>query len=401
MTENFKKLAYLNDTMGPYHYARLEAANKFLKCIFIEFSSRDHTNLWEGKKTKYSDKVILFKDKPITEQNYSDIKSRLYNELDIIKPDVVLVFGWDSICSLLAIIWCLNENVPIIMLSESQEIDFKRNAMNEYVKSKLLKLIDSAFVGGLNQEKYLVKLGFDSSKIFKGCDIVDNSYFTKKSFNIRKKAKYYIDKCKLPDKYFFVVCRLVKKKNINTLIKTFKLFLDQGFEWSLVIAGEGPEKEILENLAIKLKIAHKVKFLGYVEYDQIPIYYALSKCFVLPSITEQWGLVVNEALASGTPVIVSNRCGSSVELVKGNNVGFTFDPYFENDLLEKMIEMTDESVRDTFSLNTSDIIKRYNDNHFGTGLKQAFDSAIINYNKNKSVFSKILLRILIIIKRLL
>lgn len=73
MTKNFNKLAYLNDTMGPYHYARLKAANKFLDCTFIEFSSSDHTNLWEGNKTKNSNKVILFKDKPITEQNYFEI----------------------------------------------------------------------------------------------------------------------------------------------------------------------------------------------------------------------------------------------------------------------------------------------------------------------------------------
>ncbi len=76
---------------------------------------------------------------------------------------------------------------------------------------------------------------------------------------------------------------------------------------------------------------------GFKPYDELPVYYALANAFVHASTSEQWGLVVNEAIATGLPVIVSNRCGCAPELVNGN--GFTFDPTNED-------ELTDAAVRD-------------------------------------------------------
>ena len=184
--------------MGPYHYARLNAANKFLKCTFIEFSSHDHANLWEGDTTKTDEKITLFKNAPIIHQRPKEINRRLINCLLKLKPEIVLISGWDAICSLYAIKWCLKNNVPTIILSESQETDFKRSNFKEFIKSRLLKLFDSAFVGGANQEKYLIKLGFDSKKIFKGCDMVDNNYFTKNANATRAKSKFYHNSLNLP-----------------------------------------------------------------------------------------------------------------------------------------------------------------------------------------------------------
>ena len=68
------KVAYLNDTMGPYHYERLKSANKHLDCTFIEFSSHDHVNLWKPDTKEMEKKIVLFKDKSIIEQSPSDIK---------------------------------------------------------------------------------------------------------------------------------------------------------------------------------------------------------------------------------------------------------------------------------------------------------------------------------------
>ena len=76
---------------------------------------------------------------------------------------------------------------------------------------------------------------------------------------------------------------------------------------------------------------------GFKPYDELPVYYALANAFVHASTTEQWGLVVNEAIASGLPVIVSNRCGCAPELVNGN--GFTFDPTNEHELTARLLEM--------------------------------------------------------------
>ena len=111
----------------------------------------------------------------------------------------------------------------------------------------MLKLFDSAFVGGINQIRYLTELGFSEKKIFPGCDLVDNDYFSVNSqVNQDLKSKYQ-SKYNLPEKFFFTSCRFVKKKNLKFLLKTFKKFIENNNEWSLVIAGDGPLKEDLES----------------------------------------------------------------------------------------------------------------------------------------------------------
>jgi glycosyltransferase involved in cell wall biosynthesis len=79
--------------------------------------------------------------------------------------------------------------------------------------------------------------------------------------------------------------------------------------WDLVLLGDGPLKADLCRLIDDLRIRNRVLMPGFKQYEELPAYYALARAFVHASATEQWGLVVNEASASGLPVIVSNRCG--------------------------------------------------------------------------------------------
>jgi glycosyltransferase involved in cell wall biosynthesis len=394
------KLAYLNDSMLPYHYARLEAANKLLDCTFIEFSSIDHSAVWNKSIINSKKKITLFNDKSIIEQSNNDVRLKVFQCLSNLNPDIVLISGWDALCSLYAMLWCVKNSKPMIILSESQEFDFKRLFIKEIVKSNLLKLIDSAFVGGGNQKKYLMKLGFNSKAIFKGCDIIDNKYFLENANFIKSKENYYRAKLGLPKYYFFVSCRLIKKKNLMFLIDTYSKFVVKNKNWHLVIAGDGILLKELKELTIKLKIGNMITFLGYVQYNEIPYYYSLSSCFILPSVREQWGLVVNEALACGIPVIVSNRCGSAFELVENNKVGYTFDPYDQSDLLDKMNKIINQDTRSQFSKNSFEIISKYNLSNFGENLKKASEHALLNFNNNHSIISKIILNLLIIFNRI-
>ena len=78
---------------------------------------------------------------------------------------------------------------------------------------------------------------------------------------------------------------------------------------------------------------------GFKQYDELPIYYGLAGAFIHASTTEQWGLVVNEAMAAGLPVIVSERCGCAPDLVENGRNGFTFDPYDVDALTHLMLKM--------------------------------------------------------------
>ena len=108
--------------------------------------------------------------------------------------------------------------------------------------------------------------------------------------------------------------------------------------WSLVLLGDGPLKSDLCRLISDLRLDACVHLPGFKQYHELPVYYGLASAFVHASTTEQWGLVVNEAMASGLPVLVSNRCGCAQDLVKEGVNGFTFDPCNVEQLAQLMLK---------------------------------------------------------------
>ena len=125
--------------------------------------------------------------------------------------------------------------------------------------------------------------------------------------------------------------------------------------WSLVLLGDGPLRSSIFDLRSSLGLDACVHLPGFKQYDELPTYYGLASAFVHASTTEQWGLVVNEAMASGLPVLVSNRCGCATDLVKDGVNGFTFDPFNVEQLAELMLrltETTDHGPRTTLAGTT-------------------------------------------------
>ena len=125
-----------------------------------------------------------------------------------------------------------------------------------------------------------------------------------------------------------------------------------------------------------LNLHSHVHLPGFKPYDELPVYYALANAFVHASTAEQWGLVVNEAIASGLPLIVSNRCGCVPELVNGN--GFTFDPTNEDELVTRLLEMDSLSDEERKHLgdNSYRIGANFAAERFGEGLERAVSVAM-------------------------
>ncbi|HXA52021.1 MAG TPA: glycosyltransferase, partial [Candidatus Acidoferrum sp.] len=119
---------------------------------------------------------------------------------------------------------------------------------------------------------------------------------------------------------------LAPEKNIDGLIRAYAAYREAGGGAALVIVGDGPERAALQRMAEESQYAEDIHFEGMKNAEEIAVYYAFANCFVLPSVREPWGLVVNEAMAAGLPVIVSRRCGCAEDLVIHNRNGYVFDP---------------------------------------------------------------------------
>lgn len=111
----------------------------------------------------------------------------------------------------------------------------------------------------------------------------------------------------------------------------------------MVIAGDGPERSALEEKAHKLSLGD-IQFVGWVSYEKLPLYYGLARALVLPSVDEPWGLAVNEAMASGLPIIISRNCGCLPELCWRGINGYDFDPRNQEELTEILIKMSSDEI---------------------------------------------------------
>ena len=116
------------------------------------------------------------------------------------------------------------------------------------------------------------------------------------------------------------------------MLRAYTAYRSQAADpWRLVLLGDGPERGTLEHL-IAAESIEGVTLAGFRQIDELPAYYGLASAFVHPALTDQWGLVVNEAMAAGLPVLVSTGAGCAFDLVEEGGNGYRFTPTDEAQL---------------------------------------------------------------------
>jgi len=391
---------------GPYHRARLNAAADRLSMTGIEWSAKGYDAWGAAEGPMRYTKVSLF---PEAADHYPDSRQRreaFRSALEQANPDVVAVNGWNNFGSLAAADCCVRLGIPMVVMSESARGDEPRTWWKEASKRRIVDLYSAALVGGQRHAEYLVELGMQRDRIFVGYDVVDNAYFASRTREIRNshlrrgyggQAAFEIQKkYALPENYFLASARFIEKKNLPRLIRAYAEYRQRSeiagsAPWDLVLLGDGPLRETLNSQLSTLNLHPHVHLPGFKQYEELPVYYALASAFVHASTTEQWGLVVNEAIASGLPVIVSERSGCVPELVNGN--GFTFDPLDEQELAARLLEMASLSEHDLqcFAEASRRIAARFGPDRFAEGLEQAATLSINVTQRRFGVMDRALL----------
>lgn len=319
------KITVIFDNLGPYHIARLDRLSHQCDLLAIELYSKSHEYSWKTEvrvpfrrvtlEQKFNGRLVRFKT--------------LSSTLLLEAPDVVFIAGWSSRASLQALAWCLCHGVPSVVMADSQFIDSRRGILSEFIKKSLVSKFSGALVAGSPHKEYANKLGIKIPFIMKGYNAVDNDHFKRTADNVKKEQLKHRCKLDLPEKFFLVVARLIEKKNIIALLEAYSSYrqmVPNHRLWNLVIAGDGPLYDEIVNKISFLGISELVQMKGFLQYDETAEVISLAEALVLPSLVDQWGLVVNEAMAAGIPVLVSDRCGSVKDLVIDGKTGFQFSP---------------------------------------------------------------------------
>jgi 1,2-diacylglycerol 3-alpha-glucosyltransferase len=391
-------VAVLFDRIGPYHNARLSSAAAAFDTVAVEFASDTPEYAWDHVRTDHS-----FERRTVIQSGTSvDISTAAFTRslttvLDSIAPRAIAVPGWGYRGALLALQWATRRGTPAVMMSESQREDAPRSAMRERVKARIVALCDAGFVGGERHAAYLRELGMRPDAIFVGYDVVDNQHFAHIADRTRADASAERQRLGLPARFFLASNRFIPKKNLGRMLQAYSNFraaFGPGAP-SLVLLGDGPDRQELERARARLGLAEHVHMPGFLQYDALPAYYGLAEAFVHASTTEQWGLVVNEAMAAGLPVVVSRACGCAPELVQDGENGFSFDPTDVAQLCRAMLDIAQsEALRDRMGQRSRAIVADWAPARFGNQLSRAVDTAIERHRRRSNRTDRVLLRAL-------
>lgn len=301
--------------MGPYHYARMNALNAFCSLHVFEATARDDHH-WENTKfqASFTKKTLLtgrlgyavktmFPFTLLQQANWKDY-------------DVVVNGCGFSNPLLNSVMRSIPRSTKKVLWSESTRMDNPASGIKDLVKRQVLKTYDGAIVAGKLHRAYLERFGMPSQDIHEVGNVVENRFFSSNA-SPKKKGANVVE--------VLTVARFLNIKYLNFITNLAAWAQEKNLEMlHFKIVGDGPEFERIQNI-ISEKQLHNITLTGNLTPKQVALCYQEADVFLLPSLSEPWGLVVNEAMASGLPIIVSDRCGCVPELVHPEN-GIVFDP---------------------------------------------------------------------------
>ncbi len=370
------RIAVLFTNFGPYHLARIKALNKWCshigwEVIGIELARSEQEYAWRIELEQLSFPIISVTLNQLEQVRLEQIVGSLYKVLSKINPDVLAIAGYGRPAMLATLLWGIWKRKPTILFSATHEHDAKRFAWTEILKSLIIKPYRAALVGGKKQKQYLIKLGMAADSIFLGYNTVDNEKFHPNKLKALP--------CPVNQPYFLAINRFVPKKNLSFLLHAYAKYrqLAGTYAWDLVICGDGSMRVELENQIINLNLDEIVHLPGFLQQDELLPYFTHASCFIHASTHEQWGLVVNEAMAAGLPVLVSNRCGCFEDLVVEGINGFGFDPNNNQQLTNLMIKVSSGEIDlEHMSQAALEHIQKFSPDYFAQGLIQAVEYAV-------------------------
>jgi glycosyltransferase involved in cell wall biosynthesis len=285
------------------------------------------------------------------------VNPKLIGKLKDFNPNAILVYGWAYQAHLQAL-RKFKGKIPIWFRGDSTILN-----QTVIIKSTLRRLflkwvyqhIDKAFYVGSANKSYYLKFGLQENQLIFAPHAVDNNRFAEdRSFDaLALRKKLVINKDEI---LILFAGKFELNKNPELLLKAFLQL--QNKKAHLLFVGNGELENSLKSQISNLK-SQKIHFMGFQNQTQMPVVYQACDLFCLPSQSETWGLAVNEAMAAGKAILVSNKVGCSIDLLINNENGYIFESNNLTDLKSKLSLMLTKENLIKMGKNSRKFIKKW------------------------------------------
>jgi glycosyltransferase involved in cell wall biosynthesis len=384
-------LAISFTNFGPYHLARLRALADRVRArggrlIAYETAGTERLYPWQTTRgVEPFEWVTLFPGRVLESIGSAACARAMRRALDRDQPDALATAGYFRPEAVAALGWARHAGRPAILMSESQAIDRPRFWWKETLKRLRVRRFSAALVGGPRHRDYLCNLGMPRDRITLGYNAVDNAALACAAAAARSDPERPSGIPRAP--YFLAVSRFAPEKNLPRLIAAFAAYRRTAARgntpaWDLALCGSGPDELEVEHAVAASGCSHAIHRPGFLQADALARWYALASAFVLPSLQEPWGLVVNEAAACALPLLVSDRAGcvdTLVPLVQpAAATGARFDPECQDEITARLewVAGLPEATRQAMGQRAAEHVSEWGPERFAQGLLESLVLAV-------------------------
>lgn len=322
------KVLYITNVAAPYRVEFLNELSKYcnLTVLFERRKASDRNENWYSNEFMF-EAIFL---KSINIGNDSSIS---YDIIKFLKKDydIIVLGGYSTFTAMIASIYMRIKNISYILNADGGFICENEKLVIKYIKSFFVSSATNWLSSGKETNKYLVFYGAKIDNIFnfpftslRSSDILKEPISERKKIFLKKNMG-------IPYKKVIIsVGQYIRRKGFDWMIDAYKnLDSDIG----IYIIGGKPTQEYL-GLRDKYQMAN-LHFVDFKNKEDLKIWYQMADLFVLPTREDIWGLVINEAMSQGLPIITTNKCIAGIELVKNNKNGYIVECENNHDLCLK------------------------------------------------------------------
>ena len=331
--------------------------------VYIIYQSENEDNRKWKIETKLKNEIFLesktFKIKKKLDYKYIHISRNLETKLKSISPDLVVVAEY-NIDSFRTVRWCIKNNIRYTSWTDgTTNSETNINVIHKILRKYIISNANSYIASSSRSMENQVSYGANAEKI-----TISPLTVNTKKYLYKKENKIINEKIKL-----LFVGRLVEIKGIDILIDIMSKLNRDNYELNIV--GDGYLLTDLEKKIDNYGLKNNIFFRGYLEGEELLQYYRMSNLFILPSLSESFGLVILEAMCNSLGIICSEYVDSHPDLIKKGKNGIIFNPLDEVDCLIKLRyildneaileKMGDESfqIAESFSIqNSAELFKK-------------------------------------------